>query len=73
MLPRAFRWKPDGSGPSTKVTSYDVGRPPADDEQSRKKRKKEREQREREQAAAGNAEPKAAPEKAARADEPKRR
>lgn len=52
MLPRAFRWKPDGSAPSTKVTSYDVGRPLPDDPESRKKRKKEREQREREKAAA---------------------
>jgi hypothetical protein len=71
MLPRAFRWKPDGSGPSTKVTSYDVGRPRADDEQSRKKRKREREQREA--AAAGD--PKASPVKAARAEpaDPKRR
>jgi len=53
MLPRAFRWKPDGSTPSTKVTSYDVGHPPPDDEQSRKKRKKEREERERAKAEAG--------------------
>lgn len=45
MLPRAFRWKVDGAAPSTKVTSYDVGRPPADDEQSRKKRKRERDER----------------------------
>jgi hypothetical protein len=52
MLPRAFRWKPEGSAPSTKVTSYDVGHPLPDDEQSRKKRKKEREEREREKAAA---------------------
>ncbi len=52
MLPRAFRWKPEGSTPSTKVTSYDVGRPPPDDEQSRKKRKKEREERERQKATA---------------------
>lgn len=43
MLPRAFRWKPEGSAPSTKVTSYDVGRPLPDDPESRKKRKKERE------------------------------
>jgi hypothetical protein len=43
MLPRAFRWKAEGSAPSTKVTSYDVGHPPTDDEQSRKKRKKGRE------------------------------
>ncbi|RYZ01897.1 MAG: hypothetical protein EOO73_33910 [Myxococcales bacterium] len=50
MLPRAFRWKPEGSAPSTKVTSYDVGRPLPDDPESRKKRKKEREQREREKA-----------------------
>jgi hypothetical protein len=27
MLPHAFRWKPKGSVPSTKVTSYDVPRP----------------------------------------------
>jgi hypothetical protein len=54
MLPRAFRWKPEGSAPSTKVTSYDVGHPPPDDEQSRKKRKKEREERERAKAAAGD-------------------
>jgi hypothetical protein len=47
MLARAFRWKAEGSAPSTKVTSYDVGRPPADDEQSRKKRKREREEREK--------------------------
>jgi hypothetical protein len=75
MLPRAFRWKPDGSGPSTKVTSYDVGRPPADDEQSRKKRKREREQREAAAAAAGSSEPKLSPVKAARAEpaDPKRR
>ncbi len=53
MLPRAFRWKAEGSAPSTKVTSYDVGHPPADDEASRKKRKKEREERERQKAAAG--------------------
>jgi hypothetical protein len=52
MLPRAFRWKPDGSAPSTKVTSYDVGHPPPDDEQSRKKRKREREEREREKGGA---------------------
>jgi hypothetical protein len=52
MLPRAFRWKAEGSAPSTKVTSYDVGHPPPDDEQSRKKRKKEREERERDKAAA---------------------
>lgn len=51
MLPRAFRWKPDGSGPSTKVTSYDVGRAPPDDEQSRKKRRRQREERERATAA----------------------
>jgi hypothetical protein len=51
MLPRAFRWKPDGSAPSTKVTSYDVSRPLPDDPESRKKRKKEREQRERDKAA----------------------
>ncbi len=51
MLPRAFRWKVDGAAPSTKVTSYDVGRPLPDDPESRKKRKKEREQREREKAA----------------------
>ncbi|MDF3071721.1 MAG: hypothetical protein K0R38_7322, partial [Polyangiaceae bacterium] len=55
MLPRAFRWKADGSAPSTKVTSYDVGRPLADDPESRKKRKKEREQREREKAAEATA------------------
>lgn len=55
MLPRAFRWKPEGSAPSTKVTSYDVGHPLPDDEQSRKKRKKEREEREREKAAAAEA------------------
>ena len=55
MLPRAFRWKADGSTPSTKVTSYDVGHPPPDDEQSRKKRKKEREERERAKAAAEDA------------------
>ena len=64
MLPRAFRWKPEGSGPSTKVTSYDVGRPPADDEQSRKKRKREREEREREKAT-GSPQPGPKPEKAA--------
>ncbi len=64
MLARAFRWKPDGSGPSTKVTSFDVGHPPPDDEQSRKKRKKEREEREKAAAAAG-AEPAQPPEKAA--------
>jgi hypothetical protein len=51
MLPRAFRWKAEGATPSTKVTSYDVGHPPPDDEASRKKRKKEREEREREKAA----------------------
>ena len=51
MLPRAFRWKPEGSTPSTKVTSYDVGHPLPDDEQSRKKRKKEREEREKAAAA----------------------
>jgi hypothetical protein len=56
MLPRAFRWKADGSAPSTKVTSYDVGHPPADDEQSRKKRKKEREERERAKAGEKTAE-----------------
>ena len=55
MLPRAFRWKPDGAAPSTKVTSYDVGRPLPDDPESRKKRKKEREQREREKAAEATA------------------
>ena len=55
MLPRAFRWKPEGSAPSTKVTSYDVGHPPPDDEQSRKKRKKEREERERAKAAGSDA------------------
>jgi hypothetical protein len=47
MLPRATRWKPEGSSPSTKVTSFDVGRLPPDDEASRKKRKKEREERDR--------------------------
>lgn len=52
MLPRAFRWKVDGAAPSTKVTSYDTGRPLADDAESRKKRKKEREQRDRDKAAA---------------------
>lgn len=51
MLPRAFRWKPDGSGPSTKVTSFDFSHPLPDDEKSRKKRKAEREQRERDKAA----------------------
>src|SRR6185295_11080112 len=51
MLPRAFRWKPEGASPSTKVTSYDVGHPPPDDEPSRKKRKKEHEERERLRAA----------------------
>ncbi|HVY25263.1 MAG TPA: hypothetical protein VHB79_01875 [Polyangiaceae bacterium] len=50
MLPRAFRWKADGSTPSTKVTSYDVGHPLPDDEASRKKRKKEREERDRAKA-----------------------
>jgi hypothetical protein len=55
MLPRAFRWKPEGSAPSTKVTSYDVGRPLADDAESRRKRKREREQREREKAAEATA------------------
>lgn len=52
MLPRAFRWKPEGATRSTKVTSYDVGQPPPDDEPSRKKRKKEREERERAKTAA---------------------
>lgn len=47
MLPRAFRWKAEGAAPSTKVTSYDVGRPLADDEASRKKRKRERAAREK--------------------------
>jgi hypothetical protein len=42
MLPRAFRWKAEGSAPSTKVTSFDYGHAPADDEQGRKKRKKDR-------------------------------
>jgi hypothetical protein len=68
MLPRAFRWKPEGSGPSTKVTSYDVGRPPPDDEQSRKKRKREREERERDKAQSADSEgekPKHRAEKAA--------
>lgn len=39
MLPRAFRWKPEGSTPSTKVTSYDTGRRQRDpgDEKSKKK------------------------------------
>lgn len=64
MLPRAFRWKPDGSAPSTKVTSFDVGHPPPDDEQSRKKRKHEREEREREKAAGGDE----SPEKSGRAE-----
>ncbi|MFZ5889996.1 MAG: hypothetical protein ACOY0T_02920 [Myxococcota bacterium] len=27
MIPHAFRWKPDGSVPSTRVTSYDVPHP----------------------------------------------
>ncbi len=58
MLARAFRWKPDGSAPSTHVTSYDVGRPPADDEKSRKKRKREREKRERDDTNAGADAPK---------------
>lgn len=31
MLPRAFRWKAQGSAPSRKVTSYDVGRPAESD------------------------------------------
>jgi hypothetical protein len=65
MLPRAFRWKPQGSAPSTKVTSYDVGHVLPDDEQSRKKRKKEREQREHDKAAATSGEPGEKPEKAA--------
>jgi hypothetical protein len=47
MLARAFRWKAEGAVPSTKVTSYDVGRPPANDEPSRKKRKREREERDK--------------------------
>ncbi|HYQ17923.1 MAG TPA: hypothetical protein VEQ58_19255 [Polyangiaceae bacterium] len=47
MLPRAFRWKAEGAAPSTKVTSYDVGHPPPDDEQSRKRRKRERAAREK--------------------------
>ncbi len=57
MLPRAFRWKPEGSAPSTKVTSFDFGHPPADDEQSRKKRKHEREERDREKATSGDESP----------------
>jgi hypothetical protein len=67
MLPRAFRWKPDGSAPSTKVTSFDFAHPPADDEKSRKKRRLEREQREREKAAAGES-PADKPEAAAHAE-----
>jgi len=55
MLPRAFRWKPEGSAPSTKVTSFDFAHAPADDEKSRKKRKLEREQREREKAGGAGA------------------
>lgn len=65
MLPRAFRWKPEGSAPSTKVTSYDVGHPLPDDEASRKKRKKEREERDRAKAAE-------APEKSAAQDDERR-
>lgn len=43
MLPRAFRWKPEGSRPSTKVTSYDVGSPPPGDEPDRKQRPRDSE------------------------------
>jgi len=53
MLPRAFRWKAEGAAPSTKVTSYDVGHPPPDDEASRKKRKRERERQAREKTSDG--------------------
>ena len=42
MLPRAFRWKPEGSVPSTKVTSYDVGKPLPEDAQKRKREREER-------------------------------
>jgi len=36
MLPRAFRWKPSGAAPSTKVTSYDY---PAPDVRPKKKKR----------------------------------
>jgi len=69
MLPRAFRWKAEGSAPSTKVTSFDFAHPPPDDEKSRKKRKLEREQREREKAGSSGADvPADKPETAAHAD-----
>jgi hypothetical protein len=73
MLPRAFRWKPEGSAPSTKVTSFDFGHPLADDEKSRKKRKAEREQREREKAETGSdSSDKSTPAAHAEAAEPRR-
>jgi hypothetical protein len=62
MLARAFRWKADGVTASTKVTSFDVGHPAPDDEQSRKKRKREKAERDK-AAAAGN--PAEKPEKSA--------
>jgi hypothetical protein len=36
MIPRAFRWKAEGSVPSTKVTSYDaaIAEEPANDERT---------------------------------------
>jgi hypothetical protein len=42
MLPRAFRWKA-AAAPSTKVTSFDVGRRPEGSETGRKKRRRDRE------------------------------
>jgi hypothetical protein len=71
MLPRAFRWKAEGSAPSTKVTSYDVGHPLADDEASRKKRKKEREERDRAKAEAAEGSEKSAAQSEER-DHPER-
>lgn len=71
MLPRAFRWKPEGSAPSTKVTSYDVGHPLPDDEASRKRRKKEREERERAKAEAAEGSEKSAAQSEER-DHPER-
>ncbi|HET9953828.1 MAG TPA: hypothetical protein VFQ61_04975 [Polyangiaceae bacterium] len=42
MVPHAFRWKPDGSVPSTMVTSYDVPHPGANVTASNTKRKRKR-------------------------------
>ncbi len=68
MKPRAFRWKPAGSAPSTKVTSYDVGHPEPEDDKTRKRKKRAREQSE--QAGETTAAPASNPAAPARPTEP---